>query len=83
MADINLTGQEAAKNQIQPRITVLRGLLEQRKEVWGKLEMTDRVRWIKSGRDPIMTLAWTIFRYLYNNFFGGRFVKEREVQNGD
>jgi hypothetical protein len=69
MADLNLTGQATSAGQIQTRITQLRNAMELRKEVWNRLPIAKKKAWITSGKDPIMTLAWQIYRYLRDNFF--------------
>ena len=70
MADLNLTGQATLAGQVQTRITQLRASMDLRKEIWNRLPIAKKKAWITSGKDPIMTLAWQIFRYLRNNFFG-------------
>ena len=69
MADLNLTGQTTLASAIQTRITQLRNAMEQRKEIWDRLPDAKKKAWITSGKDPIMTLAWKIYRYLRDNFF--------------
>ena len=69
MAELNLTGQATSAGQIQTRITQLRNAMEQRKEVWNRLPIAKKKAWITSGKDPIMTLAWQVYRYLRDNFF--------------
>jgi hypothetical protein len=75
MADLNLTGQSTFAGQVQTRITQLRNAMDLRKEVWNKLPIAKKKAWITSGKDPLMTLSWQIYRYLRDNFFG------REVDN--
>jgi hypothetical protein len=69
MATLNLSNQETAKTQIQPYINALKTRMDERKEVWARLPREKRVAWVKSGKDPIMTLAWQIYKYLRDNFF--------------
>ena len=69
MADLNLTGQETSAAAIQTRVTQLRAAMELRKEVWNRLPVAKKKLWITSGKDPIMTLAWQVYRYLRDNFF--------------
>ena len=76
MADLTLTGQSTLAGQVQTRITQLRASMDLRKEIWDRLPLAKKKAWITSGKDPIMTLAWNIYRYLRNNFFG------QEVDNG-
>ena len=70
MADLNLTGQSASADQIQTRVTQLRNAMEQRKEVWNRMSVEKKKAWIAGGKDPIMSLAWAVYRYLRDNFFG-------------
>lgn len=70
MADLNLTGQANSANQIQQRINLLRNLMDQRKPFWDRMDIEKKRQWIRSGKDPIMTLAWEVYKYLRNNFFG-------------
>jgi hypothetical protein len=76
MSDLNLTGQSTLAGQVQTRITQLRNAMDLRKEVWNRLPIAKKKAWITSGKDPLMTLSWKIYRYLRDNFFG------QEVDNG-
>mgnify|MGYP001769682604 CR=1 FL=1 len=76
MADLNLTGQATSASQIQTRIAQLRTAMLSRKEVWDRMSLEKKRLWVKSGKDPIMTLAWKIYAFLRNNFF-------REEDNPD
>lgn len=69
MADLNLTGQATSAGQIQTRVTQLRNALEQRKPIWDHLTDAQKKAWIASGKDPILSLAWDVYKYLRNNFF--------------
>jgi hypothetical protein len=69
MADLNLTGQATSANQIQTRVTQLRTAMELRKPFWDRMSVEKKRAWIASGKDPIMSLAWDVFKYLKNNFF--------------
>jgi hypothetical protein len=70
MSDLNLTGQSTLAGQVQTRIVQLRNAMDLRKEIWDRLPLAKKKAWITSGKDPLMTLAWKIFRYLRDNFFG-------------
>ena len=69
MTDLNLSNQQTAVNTIQPYITALKDRMDNRKAVWDKLSDEKKIKWVKSGKDPIMTLAWNVYRYLRDNFF--------------
>ncbi len=71
MAELNLTDQLTEKNGIQPKINKLNQLMQQRKPFWEKASLEQRKKWVKSGKDPVMSLAWVIYKYLKSNFFGG------------
>lgn len=76
MSDLNLTGQATLAGQVQTRIVQLRNAMDLRKKIWDRLPLQKKKAWITSGKDPLMTLAWNIYRYLRDNFFG------QEVDNG-
>jgi len=69
MTTLNLTGQGLDRDDIQPKIVKLRNLMIQRKSMWDKASCAHKKVWIKSNKDPIMTLAWDVYKWLDNNFF--------------
>lgn len=69
MANLNLTNQQQERDQIAPFIQQLKDKLNQRKPIWDKLSDKKKKKWITSGKDPIMTLAWQTRKFL-NNLFG-------------
>lgn len=69
MADLKLNNQQQQRDQIAPFIQQLKARLNERKVVWDKLSDAKKKRWIRSGKDPVMTLAWQVYRYLRDNFF--------------
>ncbi len=81
MAELNLTDQLTEKNGIQPKINKLNQLMNQRKPIWEKASKEQRKKWINSNKDPVMSLAWTIFKYLYNNFFGNKFLEQGKLND--
>jgi hypothetical protein len=70
MATLNLTGQQAAYNLIAPKIQQLKDAMDLRKPIWNKLPAAKKIVWIQSDKDPVMGLAWSVYKYLRNNFFG-------------
>lgn len=70
MSELNLTGQATSAGQIQTRINQLKAAMDLRLPIWTKLPVEKKKAWVSSGRDPIMTLAWNVYRYLRDNFFG-------------
>jgi hypothetical protein len=69
MAELNLIEQSVVASQIQTRIVTLKSLMDQRKPFWDRMPIEKKRQWVKSGKDPIMTLALEVFKYLNNNFF--------------
>ena len=76
MTQLNLTGQQTAVDTIQPYINALKTRMDQRKTVWDKLSVEKRRKWVLSGKDPIMTLAWTMYKYLHKNFFSDAYRED-------
>lgn len=66
--DINLSNQQQLKKQITPAIISLRDAIKLRKIFWDNLNIDQKKKWIKSGKDPIMTLTWNLYKEL-DNFF--------------
>ena len=69
MATINLSGQELEKQDIRPKLLKLKQLMDQRKVVWSRIDDDKKKKWVRSDKDPVMSLAWDIYKYLKNNFF--------------
>ena len=70
MADLKLTSQATAASAIKARTDDMKTLMDARLEVWNRLPDEKKIAWVKSGKDPVMTLAWNVYRYLRDNFFG-------------
>lgn len=68
--NLTLNNQDNAKQQIAPRLLQMKAELDKRKEIWDRLSIKSKKRWVASGKDPIMNIAWDVFKYLKNNFFG-------------
>ena len=69
MTDLNLTNQQAERDVIAPKIQQLKTAMDNRKVIWDKLPDAKKKLWITSGKDPVMTLAWQVYRHLRDNFF--------------
>ncbi len=69
MATLNLSNQESIKNNIAPKLLTLKEKMDKRKDLWNKLPIENKKKWITSGKDPIMNIAWDVYKYLHNNFF--------------
>jgi hypothetical protein len=78
MTQLNLTNQQAAVDQIQPYINALKTRMLDRKELWDKINIQKRKQWVLSDKDPIMSLAWSIYKWLDTNFFGDEFRQEAD-----
>ena len=72
MATLNLSGQNLERADIAPKLLRLKNLMEQRKPLWQKASYDKRKKWVQSDKDPIMGIAWDVYKYLRDNFFGGQ-----------
>ena len=68
MANLTIIDQAAYKNSIQPKMVLLKQQLDLRSEIWAKVSIEKKKAWIKSGKDPIMTLAFQMGQYFKDNF---------------
>lgn len=73
MANLVLTGQSLERADVAPKLLKLKNLMLQRKEVWDAIPENKKILWVKHAatKDPIMDLAWDVYRWLEQNFFGG------------
>ena len=78
MANLNLTGQDVEYSTIAPKLLRLKQCLDERKVIWAKIPVEKRKLWVTSDKDPIMSIAWDIYKYLRNNFFGERYYDNDE-----
>ena len=69
MADLTIASQKAVADQVQVKTSELNTELDKRKEVWNRMPVEKKKKWIASGKDPVMSLAWQNYRYLRDNFF--------------
>lgn len=76
MADLNLTGQNLERADIVPKLLKLEQCLDERKAIWQRITFAKRKAWVVSGKDPIMDIAWDIYKYLDNNFFGEEYYND-------
>lgn len=67
---MNLTNQSNYASQIQSKIQTLKEQMDLRLPIWNRLSYEKKKTWILNGNDPLMTLAWNIYKYLRDNFFG-------------
>lgn len=70
MANLTLTGQSTLSGQIGPKLVQLKNAMELRKPLFQAIEFAKKKIWVLSPKDPIMGLAWDVYKYLYG-FFGG------------
>lgn len=68
--NLNLSNQDNIKKQISPKLLQMKEELDKRKAIWDKISQEKKNVWIISGEDPIMNIAWNIYKYLRDNFFG-------------
>lgn len=75
MTTLNLTGQEDAKDEIWPKLVQLWGLMLDRQQMWNKIPEAKRQAWITTSptKDPIMDIAFDVYKKLNNNFFSAQF----------
>ena len=66
--DLNLSNQTNLRNQILPAIVALKNAMIARKPMWDKLPFRKRKAWVMSDKDPIMSLAWDIYKALDEYF---------------
>jgi len=71
MAKIRLKNQQAYADNIAPKVQALKRQMNDRIDVWQRVSREKKKQWVKSDKDPIMTLAWDMYKYLRNNFFEG------------
>ena len=70
MATLTLTSQETAKSSIAPKLLTLKQEMDKRLPIWQKIDREKKTKWVKSGKDPIVSIAWDTYKYLRDNFFG-------------
>jgi hypothetical protein len=68
MADLVLTGQKALSDDIKVKTASLETALNERAEIWFRLTAAQRLEWIKSGKDPVISEAWKTYEYLRKYF---------------
>ena len=73
MADLTLSNQATEKALIESKTNDLRSLMESRKEVWQRLPEESKKKWLDSGKDPVLMLAYDTWKYLDENYFGVRY----------
>ena len=76
MSKLDLSNQETTKNNIAPKLLQLKQQMDARKDIWNKLPIEKKKKWITSEKDPVMNIAWDVYKYLRNNFF------DEETDNG-
>lgn len=76
MATLQLTQQSNKHDLIKPKFDQCIELLELRKDVWLRISVDKRKKWIKDNKDPILSIAFEIHQYLENNFFSEKYIKK-------
>ena len=68
MADLVLVDQEAYRDNILPKMLLLKKQLDLRADIWAKVSDEKKKKWVTSGKDPLMTLAFQMGQYFKDNF---------------
>lgn len=68
MGLLDLIGQLDLKNGIALKIQQLKDAMELRRPIWERASYEKKKLWITSDKDPVMSLAWTIYKYLRKFF---------------
>ena len=68
MANLTLIDQEAYKDNILPKMLLLKQQLDLRSPIWAKVSTEKKRKWITSDKDPLMTLAFQMGQYFKDNF---------------
>jgi len=83
MAVHDLTGGKVAVNaSIKPSLQLLQEHLERRKPLWAKLTEEQKIKLIRSKRDPVLDIAWTILQYLCDEDLFNVDLRKEKI-NGD
>jgi len=69
MTILNLTNQQLEYQDVAPKLNKLKILMDERLPIWQKIPIEKKVKWVKSDKDPIMTVAFITWKYLNDNFF--------------
>jgi len=68
MADLTIINQEAYKENILPKMLLLKEQLDLRSEIWTKVSIEKKRKWVTGNKDPIMKLAFQMGQYFKDNF---------------
>ena len=68
MADYNFTNQQALADSIKPKLIALKNALDLRYPFFSKLSFAKKKIYVKSDKDPVVSLAWTTLIQLCNFF---------------
>ena len=69
MARLTLTNQQSRVDIFKTYLNTFRGMLLDRLPLWRKVSLDKKKAWVKSGKDPVVTLAWKMYTEL-KDFFG-------------
>jgi len=69
MAILNITDQKAGRDNMLPYFNNFKIQLDKRLDIWQRISDEKKKKWITSDKDPVMSLAWAIYKYL-DGFFG-------------
>jgi len=68
MANLTIVNQEAYRDNILPKMLLLKEQLNLRSEIWAKLDMNKKRKWVAGNKDPLMKLAFQMGQYFKENF---------------
>ena len=79
MADYNFTGQQTKYNNIIPKMVSLWQEMLARKPLWDGMSVEKRVNIINAEKDPMVNLSWDVFKKLYINFYGDKYLELNDM----
>ena len=74
MAEIDLKNRGSDKTDIEPKLQKLKNRLNDIEPLWKKLSPKKRKKILEDNVDPILSLAYSIYKYLEKKFFGEKYL---------
>lgn len=75
MATFNFTNQQDFVDTLLPYLQTLKTEMNNRRTLWDKIKFEKKKAWIQSEKDPVINLAWGMYKDLNDFFTGGKGVK--------
>ena len=66
--NLNLTLQSSLRSQFAPVLLQLKEQMDMRSEIWNKLSLAQKKKYIKSGKDKVLDLYLQIIKHAIDNF---------------